>query len=74
MVGFATGSNFPDALAGGALMAKQGGPLLLAGQSLPTSTLSYLTSTKTSITFEDVFGGSTVLRDAAVTAIRGSLN
>src|SRR5207253_3988337 len=48
-VGFATGSNFPDALAGGALLAKEGAPLLLAtAAGLPTPTANYLTSVRSS--------------------------
>ena len=74
IVGFATGANFPDALAGGALMARNGDPLLLAGGSLPTSTSSYLTSTQSSVTSEYIFGGTTVLPDAVLTTIRNMFN
>ncbi len=34
----ATGSSFPDALAGGVLAARDGAPVLLVGASLPTAT------------------------------------
>jgi len=44
IVGFASGVEFPDALAGGANIGAQGGPLLLVPQSgpLPSSLATYL--------------------------------
>jgi hypothetical protein len=43
VIGLATGFAFPDALAGGAFMARRGGPMLLSGgEALPASVGSYL--------------------------------
>jgi hypothetical protein len=75
VVGFATGSNFPDALAGGSLLAKEGAPLLLAtpaGLSTPTAT--YLTSVRSSVVTAELFGGDTAISAAASTAITTALN
>jgi len=75
IVGFATGSNFPDALAGGSLLAKEGAPLLLAsatGVSTPTAT--YLTSVRSSVVTTQLFGGDTVISAAASTAITTALS
>ena len=74
-VGIATGLNYPDALAGGAMLAKQGAPLLLATATvLPTSTSAYLNSQKTSVTNIQLFGGSSVLSDATATAAQAALS
>jgi len=74
-VGIATGLNYPDALAGGAMLAKQGAPLLLATATvLPTSTSAYLTSQKTTVTGVQLFGGSSVLSGITATATAGALS
>jgi hypothetical protein len=57
VVGLSTGESFPDALAGGASVAEQGGPMLLT----PTSTLAAAVSTYLAadpeVTSVLVFGG-----------------
>jgi putative cell wall-binding protein len=74
-VGIATGLNYPDALAGGAMLAKEGAPLLLASATvLPTSTSTYLKSQKTSVTAVQLFGGTSVLSDATATAAVGAVS
>jgi putative cell wall-binding protein len=74
-VGIATGLNYPDALAGGAMLAKEGAPLLLATATvLPTSTSAYLISQKTSVTGIQLFGGSSVLSDVTATAAAAALS
>ena len=74
-VGIATGLNYPDALAGGAMLAREGAPLLLATASaLPTSSSAYLNSQKTSVTGVQLFGGSSVLSDATATAAAAALS
>jgi hypothetical protein len=69
--GIATGWNYPDALAGGAMPAKE---LLATVSVLPTSTSAYLTSQKTTVTGVQLFGGSSVLSDATATAAAGALS
>ena len=64
MVGIATGYNFPDALAGGALAGAAGGPLLLTGPTLlPTETVNYLRTASGSVSDAVMFGGPAVLDD-----------
>ena len=67
VVGVATGTGFPDALAGGAQLALMGGPLLLSSQAtVPTSTSSYLNSDHTVLTNVYVYGGTAVLGTSIV--------
>jgi putative cell wall-binding protein len=64
VVGIATGYNFPDALAGGALAGSAGGPLLLTGPTaLPTETANYLRTASGSVSDAVMFGGPAVLDD-----------
>ena len=74
-VGVATGLNFPDALSGGAFLAKLGAPLVLAETSgVPTATTSYLSSVNASVTAADLFGGSAVLSAGVQTAIGAAIS
>ena len=63
VVGFATGLNYPDALAAGVLLGSQGGPLLLTPTTgaLPSSVGSYLAAAKATITAAYAFGGTASL-------------
>jgi putative cell wall-binding protein len=62
VVGVATGTGFPDALAGGAQLALMGGPLLLSSAaSVPAATTSYLTADHSALTKIYVYGGTSVL-------------
>jgi hypothetical protein len=62
ILGVATGTGFPDALAGGAQLALMGGPLLLASAAtVPTSTSNYLTADHSVLTTIYVYGGTAVL-------------
>ncbi|MEZ0107776.1 putative cell wall-binding protein [Catenulispora sp. EB89] len=62
VVGIATGFNFPDALAGGALAGSVGGPLLLTGPTgLPSETEDYLRSASGSVSDAILFGGPAVI-------------
>jgi hypothetical protein len=64
VVGIATGFNFPDALAGGALAGRVGGPLLLTGPTgLPSQTEAYLRTASGSISDAILFGGPAVIND-----------
>ena len=69
-VGVASGATFADALAGGALLAHTGGPLLLSDPStLPASTSSYLTSNAATLTTASIFGGTSALSAGVQTAV-----
>jgi putative cell wall-binding protein len=60
--GVATGTGFPDALAGGAQLALRGAPLLLSSQTgLPPSTTAYLVADHGVLTNVYVYGGISVL-------------
>lgn len=64
----AAGSNFPDALAGGAAAAAQHGPVLLTrGDALPAATAAELAYLKPS--WIVVLGGSTVVSEAVKNAL-----
>lgn len=65
----ATGSNFPDALAGGAAAARQGGPVLLSRRdAIPSATAAELARLRP--TRIVVLGGSSVLSDGLLAALR----
>ncbi|HEY5199757.1 MAG TPA: cell wall-binding repeat-containing protein, partial [Acidothermaceae bacterium] len=73
-VGLASGVTFPDALSGGAYQAHAGGPILLtAPATLPSSTATYLTGAKTTITNAEIFGGDTALSASVQSAITAAL-
>lgn len=60
-VSVATGSDFPDALAGGVFAAMNKTPLFLAGKSLDADQTKYLTDKKANGVF--VFGGTGAVSD-----------
>jgi hypothetical protein len=73
-LGVATGTNFPDALAAGALLAHVGAPLVLAsGATLPSPTHQYLTSVASSATSAHIFGGVSAVSDSVRTAVSSAL-
>ena len=63
-ISLATGYAFPDALAGGAFAAKQGIPLMLAGNSISSSTKEWLS--KADISRIYAFGGTLAISDAVL--------
>ena len=66
----ASGTNFPDGLAGGVAAAKVGGVLLLTnGQAMPTETADYLTAHAQTVY---ALGGLAAAADHAATAIIGT--
>jgi spore germination protein YaaH/putative cell wall-binding protein len=66
----ATGASFPDALAAGPAAARGGGPVLLTGRtSLPVATANELTRLRPAQIM--VLGGTGVVDDAVVAALRG---
>lgn len=70
-VGVARLDLFADALAGGAVTARRGGPLLLAAPtSLPEATASYLCAVDEGLDRVTVFGGSAAVSADVVATIR----
>ncbi|SCG46443.1 cell wall-binding repeat-containing protein [Micromonospora inositola] len=70
--GFATGTNWPDALTGGALMGVLGGPLMLtpgADAALGTDGVSLLKESSGSVHTGLVFGSSVVVSSSQQTQI-----
>ncbi|WP_141725429.1 cell wall-binding repeat-containing protein [Micromonospora pallida] len=70
--GFATGTNWPDALTGGALMGTLGGPLMLTpgtDTNLSTHAVSLLKETSGSVHTGLVFGSPAVVSPAQQTQI-----
>jgi putative cell wall-binding protein len=73
-VGIASGAAFPDALAGAALLAHPGAPLVLvAPTELPAVVGSYLASLKGTATAADVFGGASAITTSVQVAIATAL-
>ncbi len=73
-VGVAVGSNFPDALAGGAAAGREFGVLLLVQQdALPTAAAEFLTDSGDAIGQMEVFGGTGAVSDVVVDDIAQSL-
>ncbi len=69
-IGVASGATFADALAGGSLLARTGGPLLLSDPSvLPASTSSYLAANAASVVTASIFGGPSALSATVQTAV-----
>ncbi|MCU0266142.1 MAG: cell wall-binding repeat-containing protein [Actinomycetia bacterium] len=68
--GVATGLNFPDALAGGVLLAVNNLPLLLTRPTgLPTSTDEYLSVFSGSVNVAFVFGGTAVIPSSIMSEV-----
>jgi putative cell wall-binding protein len=71
-VGIATGVNFPDALSGGAMLARADQPLLLATTTaLPNATSSYLASVTAAAA--SLFGGTSALAASVSSAVESAL-
>jgi putative cell wall-binding protein len=70
LVNLATGADFPDALTGGPSAGKDKAPLLLTvnANTLGADTQSYLSANSSTLTGGKVFGGTSVVSDAAVAA------
>jgi len=66
----ATGSNFPDALAGGVAASREGGPILLVGPTaVPSATAAELARLRPARIV--VLGGTGVVSDGVLGALRG---
>ena len=74
-VGVADGLNFPDALAGGAHIARRGGPLLLTDPSvLSAPTDGYLRANRSTIGAAYVYGGTVAVSSAVQAQIQSALS
>jgi putative cell wall-binding protein len=64
-VGVASGATFADALAGGSMLARSAGPLLLSDPGvLSATTNAYLAAVKPTVTAAFVFGGPAAISNA----------
>jgi len=73
-LGIASGTNFPDALAGGATMGEGGGPLILTDPSnLSAATQTYLSSNKTVLSLIFVFGGTNAVSDNVLAQVSAAI-
>jgi putative cell wall-binding protein len=73
-VGVASGVTFPDALSGGAQIARMGGPMLLTDPAtLSPPTQSYLTSIAAKVASGFVYGGELALSDAVEAEVVSAL-
>ena len=74
-IGFASGTAFADALAGGAQIGHFGGPLLLVPPTgpLPSAVSSYLRSVKSTIRGGFLYGGTTAVADDVKHALETAL-
>jgi large repetitive protein len=71
-VGFATGSDFADALAAAPMLGDAGTPLLLVSpaSTLPTSVSTYLSANADSIAAATVYGGTSAVSNALVQQVQ----
>lgn len=73
-VGVTSGLVFADALGGGVVAARHGGPLLLtARDDLPTATAGYLAGNAAGITEVQFYGGPSAISQAVRDAVAGLL-
>jgi putative cell wall-binding protein len=73
-VGVASGTQFPDALSGGAFQAHFGGPIVLTDPGvLPVPTSTYLTGVETTDVTTSIFGGTAALSATVQASISTAL-
>ena len=69
-IGLAIGSNFPDALCGGAVCGSNYGPLLLTGPtSLPASVSTFIGEKSDTLAHVQAFGGTAVISDSVLAEV-----
>jgi hypothetical protein len=68
-VGVAVGTNFADALTGGAATAVEKGALITVPSTLPASTAHLLSALAPALRAVDVFGGRAVIPDSELGAV-----
>lgn len=71
----ATGQLFPDAVSGGPMIGRSGGPMLLIDPTgpLPQPEAAYLNARQATLTSLDVLGGPDAVPDGTVTELRRAL-
>lgn len=75
VVGIATGSNFPDALAGGSFMGELGGPILLTSPlALQSADGLYVGQNNATLAQAFLFGGAATLSPLVATQVGAALN
>jgi len=75
MAGVATAATFPDALSGGAQLARAGAPLLLSSpDNLGASTTSYLSGARGTLATTHMYGGTAALSDAVAAQLRALID
>jgi putative cell wall-binding protein len=75
VVGVATGADYPDALAGGAFMGVEGGPILMSDPFvLPSAVGLYLAEDQTTIGQAFLFGGTGALSNGIATDVSRLIN
>ena len=73
-VGIATGTNFPDALAGGVAAGRMQGPVLLTEPTkLSSPTAASLAEHGPVVSWVEIYGGTAAVSDAVETQIRAAL-
>ncbi|HET9732004.1 MAG TPA: cell wall-binding repeat-containing protein [Acidimicrobiales bacterium] len=73
-VGLASGTNFPDALSGGAHIGHLGGPLLLTDpNTLPPSVQQYLSGSSSSIGEAVTYGGTAAVSEEVENAVQAAV-
>ncbi len=73
-LGVARGDLFPDALVGAAQVATHGGPMVLVQPtSVPSSTATYLSTAKATVTSTFVFGGTAAVSGPTYTEVAADL-
>jgi len=73
-VGIATGTKFPDGLAGGALCGVRSGVLLLTRPtSLPSETYNALHANRSRVVYTEIYGGPTTVSEGVKTAVKSAL-
>jgi len=75
VVGIATGADYPDAIAGGAFMGVEGGPILMSDPFvLPSAVGLYLSENQGSIAQAFLFGGTHALSNAISNTVSHLIN
>ena len=71
-MGLATGSDFPDALCGGAASGANYGPMLLTrADRLPSSARDFIDEYSDTLVHVQTFGGASVVRNPVLSEVRG---
>ena len=73
-MGIATGTNFPDALGGGAVTGSNGGVMLLTDpKTLSAPTRTFLEGNAGDVKCSEIYGGSSAVSESVCTQVDGCL-